>query len=187
MSERCREPEDVLRHVQAVCSKSAALRYLKVLLLHANRLLHPTILRHGEDLNYYCNDLQYALVHCKYEHVLCEIPASRHEVIDAKTLAECLRYLNYLKGKLDDADGIEDSPEQRHWREEYAKLLHYLSHSVNRHGKPYAFSTQRENDRTCVYRALMRLIEKVRETDPELAGYLKAHITYNGGFMWREY
>lgn len=186
MSEPIRSHEEILRLVSSICSKSAALRYLVILLMHANRLLHPTVLRHGEDLNYYCNDLQYALVHCKYEHVLCEMPASRHEVIDARTLAECLRYLSYLKSRLDDSDGIEDTPEQRTWREEYAKLLHYLSHSVNRHGKPYAFVTQRENDRTCVYRALMRLVEKVRETDPELADYIKAHIVYQGGFMWRE-
>jgi len=179
-------PERILELVYAECNHSQSVRFLKALQQHPNQPFDPTVLRHAENLEYYCNELEFAVMNSQYEHINCGLPDSKYPVIDARTIAECKKFLCYLNAKLEEARGHEDTELLAYYQEIKDYIVSYLLKATDDRGKPYNFQTQRENDRRCVYRALSRLLETVSKHHPQAGAYLKAHLVMDAKFMWRE-
>ena len=186
MSEFFISADEILRRAGALFSKCSSLRLLEGLLTHPNQPFHPTVLRHATHLEYYCNELEYAVMHNQYGYIRCTEPDDRYHVIDSKTLAECLKFLTYLKGKMEQCRENNDFARLDDLTAEHTKVLDYLAHATDRLGKPLSFRTRRESDYRCIHLAFTRLIAKLRLPDPELAEYIEAHLDMKGKFMWRE-
>jgi hypothetical protein len=179
-------PDEILRRVHRLCNHSVAVRYLEGLLLHPNQLFHPTVLRHAEDLEYYCNDLEFAIQTENYAFLHKGSPERPIPVLDGKAIASIMKYLTYLNFRLDEGQGYESYEAMALYRKEKQEIISYLYRSLGRHGKVRQFRTMRQNDYRCVYRALKRLLETVSKSDPTLAKYLSDHLELHGKFMWRE-
>ena len=186
MSESFISADEILRRACTRFSRCSSLRFLEGVLTHPNQPFHPTVLRHAEHLEYYCNELEFAVMHGKYEYIRCTEPDDRYHVIDEKTLADCLKFLTYLKGKMEQCREENNFARLDDLETEYKQVLDYLAHAVNPQGKPYSFKTRRESDYRCIHIAFRRLLAKLHSCDPELADYIEAHLEMKGKFMWRE-
>ena len=186
MSELFITADEILRRAGSLLSKCSSLRWLEGLLTHPNQPFHPTVLRHAAQLEYYCNELEYAVIHNKYEYIRCTEPDGRYHVIDSRTLAECLKFLTYLKGKMEQCRENNDYAKLDDLENEHKQVLDYLVCATNKLGKPYSFKTKRESDYNCIRMAFRRLLAKLQTYDPELADYVSGHLDMKGKFMWRE-
>ncbi len=182
----CFETTEIIRKVHNAAPHSASVRYFEGLLLHPNQPFNPTVLRHAEDLEFYYDELEYAVVYKQYDHIRLGIPDAELPVVDNKTVADCIKRLTYLNGKLDEANGHRDTLTLQTYEQERDFIIRFLGKSLNKQGKPYDFKNMREYDYRCVFKALMRLISKVREADPILADYIKTHLSTGMTFMWWE-
>lgn len=180
------ETHEIVTKVQATVNHTAAVRYFEGLLLHPNQPYNPTVLRHAENLEFYCDEMEYAMLNKQYEHIRLGSPDSPHPVIDSRAVAECIKRLTYLNGKLDEANGHTHTLTIKAYEKERTFIIKFLGKSINKKGKPYDFKTMREYDYRCVLKALQRLINKVRESDPTLADYIKTHLSTGMTFMWWE-
>jgi hypothetical protein len=178
--------DEILHRAGVVLSRCSSLRYLTGVVTHAGQPFHPTVLRHATHLEYYCNELEFAVMHSQYAHIRCTEPDGTHPVIDERTIAECLKFITYLKGKEEQCSQDYDYERMESFAEERRQILQYLAKATNRHGRPYSFKTLRNNDYKCIHIAFERMLEKLQEHDPELAVYIKAHLEMKGRFMWRE-
>jgi hypothetical protein len=178
--------DEILDRAGVVLHRCSSMRYLTGLLTHTGQSFHPTVLRHATHLEYYCNELEFAVMHNQYAQISCTDPDGRYPVIDEKTIAECLKFLTYLKGKMEQCRQDNDFARLDDYEDEHRSVLKYLAEATNRFGRPYSFRTLRNNDYKCIHIAFERMMEKLQEHDPELAVYIKAHLEMKGRFMWRE-
>jgi hypothetical protein len=186
MPQPCFETLEIISKVHSAVNPTASVRYFDGLLMHPNQPFNPTVLRHAEDLEYYNDELEFAVVHKQYEHIRLGTPDAAQPKVDRQTIADCIKRLTFLNGKLDEANGHADSLAIAAYTKERTFIIKFLGRSRDKHGKPYDFKTMRESDYRCVHKALMRLIDKVRESDSNLADYIKTHLSTGMCFMWWE-
>lgn len=186
MSKGSYTADEILCLIGKMVKDTVCIKYLQALLMHPNQPFNPIVLRHATDLESVSNEMEYAVIHNKYEHIRCANPNGRYPKVDSKTVAECMKYLTYLKAKIDECTAGSDYALVDDLMTERQHVTDYLHHSLDKNGKPYSFKTMRENDYRCVSRALKLLMNNVRKHDSDLADYLKANLVMQGSFMWRE-
>ena len=178
--------DELLTRVHAIVPNTAAVRYFQGLLLHPGQPFNPIVLRHATDLEYYCDELEYAVVQKQYEHIRLGTPDAKYPLVDDSTVADCLKSLVYLNGKLDECQGHADILPYQQLQKERDAIQTYLNQAQDKRGRRRNFRNMRENDYRCVSRALNRFIDKVSAADPELGTYIKQHLTLGMSFMWEE-